>query len=112
VTGHSDPSRTIELLAELEALGLDDSAFSILHHFAKPESIARHRQYCEMLQEEAASFRTYSNRLVQRRLTMVLAMYRAGAFTSHSPEVFRHLANAAMAEVPHDRRPLSEQVQT
>lgn len=107
---YADPARTIEFLTELQALGFDDAAFSVLHHFARPESIARHRQYCEMLQEEGAYFRTNSNRLVQRRLAMVLSMYKAGGFTSHSPEVFHHLASAVIAEVPHDRQPLSEQV--
>jgi hypothetical protein len=104
VIDYSTPSKTLELLAELEALGFDDSAFSVMHHFAKPVRIARHRGYCEMLQREGGAFRTNSNRLVQRRLAMVLAMYKAGNFASGSSEVFQHLAHAAVAEVPHDRR--------
>jgi len=41
---------------------------------------------------------------------MVLAMYRAGQFASNDPRIFVHLAQAALLEVPHDRRPLAEQV--
>jgi hypothetical protein len=106
----SDPVRTLKLLNELEGLGFGDEAFALLHHFATPERIASHRRYCEMLSDKGALFRTNSNRLVQQRLTMVLAMYEAGLFTSGRPGVFRHLAEAALLEVPLDRRPLSEQV--
>jgi len=106
---YADPARTLALLAELEALGFPDSAFVILHHHGQPQGITDHRRYCEMLAEEGATFRTKNNQLVQRRLEMVLAMYKAGAFASGAPRVFEFMAQAALLEVPHDRRPLAEQ---
>jgi hypothetical protein len=108
---YSDPYRTLAVLRELESMGFGDDAFSLLHHFKEPETIANHRRYCDMLLEEKATFRTNSNRLVQRRLEMVLAMYKAGGFVDVAPEVFAHLARAAVVGLPHDRRPLSEQVE-
>jgi hypothetical protein len=107
---YSDPSRTLSLLNELEGLGLRDDEFAVLHHFKEPEKISNHRKYCERLAEDGNRFRTLPNKRVQRRLEMVLAMYKAGGFRSSSREVFRHLAEASVAEIPHDRRPLSEQV--
>ena len=61
------------------------------------------------MKEEDERFRTNSNRLVQRRLELVLNAYRAGNFTNRTPAVFEHLARAALVELPHDRRPLPEQ---
>lgn len=107
---YSNPTRTLELLDELEALGIPDQAFSIIHHFEKPEKIATHRRYCEMLREEGASFRTNSNRLVQRRLELLLTLYKTGQFTVKSRALFECLANAVVLEIPHDRRPLFEQI--
>lgn len=104
-----NPSRTLELLRELLTLGFPDSAFSVLHHFEKPITVASHLKYCEDLKEEDGRFRTNSNRLVQRRLELVLNAYIAGKFTSRTPAVFEYLARAALVEFPHDRRPLSEQ---
>ncbi|HWH83286.1 MAG TPA: hypothetical protein VNU71_13735 [Burkholderiaceae bacterium] len=106
----ADPAQTLRLLNELEGLGFADEAFATLHHFTKPERIANHRRYCEALVDEQATFQTSTNKLVQRRLVMVLAMYRAGQFASNDPGVFVCLAQAALLEVPHDRRPLAEQV--
>jgi hypothetical protein len=110
MSDYSDPSRTLAFLQELESLGFRDDAFAVLHHFKEPETIANHRRYCEMLVEETSTFRTNSNRLVQRRLEMVLAMYKAAKFTSEASEVFVHLARATVVGLPHDGRPLSEQV--
>jgi hypothetical protein len=103
-----DPARTLYLLQQLEGLGMSDSAFSVLHHFSKPESIASHRNYCQVLVDEGARFRTANNPRVQKRLEMVLSMYKAGGFTSSSHGVFEHLAKAAALELPVDPRPLSE----
>jgi len=110
MNNYSDPSRTLALLDELQTLGLSDTAFSIIHHFQKPETIASHRHYCEMLCEEGSLFRTINNPLVQRRLEMLLAMYKAGGFKGLYPVVWEHLAQAAALELPPDKRPLSEQL--
>lgn len=109
MTEYTDPATTLELLHELETLGFSDRAFSIIHHFEKPEKIASHRKYCEMLREEDARFRTRSNQLVQQRLELLLRIFRAGSFKARSSALFEHLAKAVLLEVPHDRRPLSEQ---
>ncbi|TBR72120.1 MAG: hypothetical protein EPN64_18935 [Burkholderiaceae bacterium] len=106
---YTDPATTLRLLDDLQPLGFSDEAFALLHHFPVPERIASHRRYCEALWEEGARFRTQNNPLVQRRLEMVLAMYKAGDFKSSVPAVFEHLARATVLEVPHNRRPLSEQ---
>ena len=111
MTTNDNPARTLALLRELAAVGFSDSAFSTLHHFKAPETIARHRAYCEGLKEEGARFRTNTNKLVQRRLELVLAMYRAGGFKTQTSELFVHLAKAALLEFPHDNRPLQEQLE-
>jgi len=108
--GNDKPARTLELLDSLAALGFpEDSAFRIVHHFKVPATIAAHRKYCEDLQDEDGSFRTNTNRLVQRRLAMVLAMCQAGKLTNPLVAQFEHLAHIALLEFPHDRRPLHEQ---
>jgi hypothetical protein len=107
---YTDPANTLALLDKLEPLGLSDKAFSIIHHFVEPEKIANHRRYCEMLCEEAAHFRTPTNQRVQQRLGIIARMYEAGMFTVRSSALFERLAEAALLEVPHDPRPLAEQV--
>jgi hypothetical protein len=109
---YTDPSNTLALLDKLEAMGFSDRAFSILHHFEKPEGIASHRRYCETLREEGAHFRTPTNQLVQKRLSILARIYEAGPFESKSSAVFERLAEAILLEVPHDRRPLAEQVRS
>jgi hypothetical protein len=106
---YDNPARTLALLRELEGLGFPEAAFSLLHHFEKPATIASHRRYCEGLKEEDARFRTNTNRLVQRRLEIVLNLYRAGEFTNRAPALFEHLARAALIELPHEKRQLNEQ---
>ena len=110
MTDYTDPARTLALLNELEGVGMSNDAFSILHHFQSPETIQSHTSYCRLLSEEGSRFRTRSNPLVQRRLEMVLAMYRAGGFKETTSALFEHLAHAAVLEVPFDRRPLAEQL--
>jgi hypothetical protein len=109
---YTDPANTLALLDKLEALGFTDRAFAIIHHFEKPEKIASHRRYCEMLREEGAHFRTTTNRLVQQRLSMLARIFEAGPFKSRSSALFERLAEAVLLEVPHDRRPLAEQVKS
>jgi hypothetical protein len=107
---YTDPSNTLALLDQLEAIGFSDKAFSIIHHFEKPESIASHRRYCEMLQTEGSHFRTPTNQRVQKRLSVLARICEAVGFESKSSLLFEHLSEVALLEVPHDRRPLSEQV--
>ena len=107
---YTDPSNTLALLDELHAVGFSDKAFSIIHHFEKPESIASHRRYCEMLQEEGSHFRTPTNQRVQKRLSILAHICKAAGFESKSSALFERLAEAVLVEVPHDRRPLGEQV--
>jgi hypothetical protein len=109
MSSHDNPARTLALLRELVAAGLSDAAFSILHHFKEPETIARHRSYCESLKDEGGRFRTNTNRLVQRRLELVLNLYQMGKFTCRAPTLFEHLAHSALLEYPHDTRSLEEQ---
>ena len=106
---YDDPSRTLSLLDELSSLGFPDTAFRILHHFKEPTTQVAHRSYCETLVEEDGRFRTNSNRLVQRRLEMVLAMARAGGLDCPSSAQFEHLAHVALLKHPHDQRSLHEQ---
>jgi len=92
-----DPKETVLLLDELERLGFTDQAFHVLHHFRSDETLSRHRAYCEVHD----SFRTDgNNELVQKRLRMVLAAYKAGGFRSGKPEVFVALAEAAFRNTP------------
>lgn len=106
---YANPANTLALLRKLAEIGFPESAFRILHHFTSPTSISAHRGYCQSLVEEDGTFRTSSNRLVQRRLEMVLRMCEAGRLEHPSGSQFEHLAHVALLEFPHDRRPLNEQ---
>ena len=105
----ADPAKSLELLDALEASGFDDKAFSVIHYHKEPMTIEAHRRYCSMLSEDGDEFKTINNRLVQRRLTMILTMYRSAGFRSGKDSIFVFLAKAALTELPHDTRPLSEQ---
>ena len=88
------PRRTIELLNDLVKFGLDDSAFTLLHHMPK-ETIQSHIDHCskhECIEGE--------NVRVQQRLEIVHGAYKGGQFTSRSPLFFQHLALLARVEVP------------
>jgi lipopolysaccharide biosynthesis regulator YciM len=95
-----NPQDTWNLLDELESLGFDDSAFALLHHFrerGESHAIAAHRRYCEKTAEFRADL---NNERTQRRLELVLRVYKGAGFRSHSHAVFRGLAEAAFAEIP------------
>jgi len=106
---YANPAKTLALLQKLTEMGFPESAFRILHHFTSPTTIAAHQAYCGALVEEGGTFRTSSNRLVQRRLEMVLRMCEAVALNHPTGSQFDHLAEVALLELPHDRRPLNEQ---
>lgn len=106
---YADPEKTLALLRKLAEMAFPDSAFRILHHFTSSTTIAAHRGYCEGLVEEGGTFRTSSNRLVQRRLEMVVRMCDAGGLEHPSASQFEHLAHVALLAFPHDRRTLNEQ---
>lgn len=106
---YDDPHRTLELISSLVSVGLTDSAFSKLHHFKKSEKIASHRRYCEELADEGARFRTNSNRLVQRRLELVLRLLESTPIAARTGPMFELLAQVSRLEFPDDTRPLSEQ---
>ena len=105
----ADPLKSLELLDALGASGFNDQAFAVIHHHKVPMTIEAHRRYCAMLSEDGDIFKTTNNRLIQKRLEMILTMYRSAGFTGEQNSVFIHLANAALAEVPHDLRPIAEQ---
>jgi len=98
----ANPRRSVELLDELEALGFTNEAFRRLHHsrvrnWRKPDSISRHRSYCEgrsSFQRDGDAERD------QRRLEFVLQKYRAGGFPPGRLDIFNQLADAAFAEIP------------
>ncbi len=92
----NDPRRTVQLLDELQTLGLTDSAFAIVHHFDN-ETIERHRHYCLRTTRFEPNG---TNELVQRRLELVLRSYRGGGFASGRAAVFAALCEAAVAEIP------------
>jgi hypothetical protein len=72
---YTDPKRTVELLDELERLGLADTAFERLHHYwqypeANPQrhhKIHQHRTYCANM-AEAQFHAGRNNARVQHRL--------------------------------------------
>lgn len=90
-----DPQETIRLLDELVTLGFSNEAFQVLHHFCDEATIHAHRAYCESHDTFRAGG---NNELVQERLRMVLAAYRAGGFKSRNPGVFVALAEAAVRD--------------
>ena len=106
---YSDPTATLRLLDALETSGFDDSAFAVVHHHQPPQTISEHRNYCNMLADGEDCFQTANNQLIQKRLEMILTMYRSGGFSKIKNPVFKLLAAAAILELPHDRRTLAEQ---
>jgi hypothetical protein len=91
---------TLELLDRLEQLGFDDNAFALLHFHredGKSETITRHRRYCAGCNELKADG---NNARVQQRLRLVLRACELAGFSSHRPDVFELLAQAAYAEIP------------
>ncbi len=108
-TTFQDPIRTLQILDALEQAGFSDEAFAIIHHHQPAMTIAAHRAYCAMLAESGEEFKLNNNMLVQKRLDMILTMYRSAGFSSGAGSVFVHLAQASISEVPHDRRPRFEQ---
>jgi hypothetical protein len=96
-----DPAVTLELLSELEGLGLTDDAFAVMHHFEKPERIASHRNYCMMIKEEGGNFRTATNRLLQRRLELVLKILTLTDIKNRNPRTFLTLSELSILEHPH-----------
>lgn len=97
----SSTQRTLDLLAELEILGFENSAFATLHHFkairGTDDTIEAHRKYCE----SHLTLRSGgTNEKVQRRLALVLDAYTNGGFKSGKKEVFVSLAEAAVNEIP------------
>jgi hypothetical protein len=98
---YDDPAVTLELLSELEGVGLTDEAFALMHHFEKPERIANHRSYCLMVQDEGGNFRTVTNRLVQRRLELILKILTLANIRNRTPSTFLALAELSISEFPH-----------
>lgn len=93
-------ARTLELLAELDALGFDDQAFARLHHWrlkAKAETIRSFKAYAAKHDEFQADG---NNDRVVKRLELVLRACSQGGFKSGRPEVFCALADAAWLEIP------------
>jgi hypothetical protein len=87
----TDPERTVQLLNELESLGLDDSAFRELRQRPRA-SIARHREYSRRrgkFQEDGTNAR------VQERLAFVRANCEGA-----SARDFSRLAREAIARFP------------
>jgi hypothetical protein len=98
----SNPAESLRLLAELDKLAFPDSAFAILHHFEKPQKVSTHRAYCRKLIGENGEFRTDTNRLVQKRLALMLRICEAAKFRNRSPAVFELLARVVLLEIPHE----------
>jgi hypothetical protein len=95
---NTDPADTVALLDELESLGFDNGAFSVVHHFEPAPSIARHRHYCSTRVERFEPGGT--NARVQQRLRAILGAYRGGGFQRRSADLFEFLARAAVVEFP------------
>jgi len=92
---NTDPHHTLELLDTLQSLGFDDSAFVVVHHM--PVTIDRHRRYCMKTGEFQVNSK---NALVQQRLEIILAAFKAGGFANGSSELFYKLARDATVKVP------------
>lgn len=75
-------SETLRLLDELEAKGLSEAMFELLHHQGEEQSgrcLAEHRRYCdELVRERRGVFQSWSsqNATVQRRLQLLAELTR------------------------------------
>jgi hypothetical protein len=96
--GYLDPLRSVRLLDELSGYGLTDEAFSKLHHFDTPVTVKSHRDYCL---KTSAFLPNSTNALLQRRLECMLKAYWGGSFKSQSSQIWKDLASAVLAEIPH-----------
>lgn len=99
-----DPKRTLELLNELQELGLSNEAFAQLHHFIlrdKAETIASFRAYCEKRCKNNSAFKPNgTNELVHQRLALVLERYRERGLPPGNSKVLIALAKDAFREIP------------
>ena len=95
----ADSSDTLLLLDRLQDLGFDNKAFAELHHFKArgvSTTIKAHYNYCKkpkLFQDGG------TNEVVQRRLRLVLKLYKLGGLSGGSKSFF-HLARAAKEEIP------------
>ena len=92
------PKETIQLLNELERLGMTDDDFRIIHHQKETATIERHRQYCR----DVGSFRANdTNESVRHRLIWIQRAIRKGDYPRPIPrDDFRALAEEAAFEIP------------
>ena len=93
---------TLGLLDELQRLGFNDDAFWRLHHFrrvGRPDSIARHRNYCMGLKRGVFNPGSENER-VALRLSFVLDTYRRSGLPSGETSAFIAFAEAAFWAIP------------
>jgi hypothetical protein len=88
-----DPKQTIKLIEHLKALGFDDEAFRLLHHFqGSMNSFERHARIVTSFHEDG------NNHRVRNRLEFVL-----GSCTNGLPpkgEIFASLARESKRRIP------------
>jgi hypothetical protein len=95
------PQQTIQLLNQLQALGLTDADFYILHHgtgkWSRQTTIHEMRRYCGTVSE----FKSATNTRVRLRLKLVLEAFVNGDFSRPAPTgVFRRLCEDAVRKIP------------
>jgi hypothetical protein len=100
---HTDPKRTLQLIANLEKLGFDDHALKILHHKgANGETIKSHQKFCSNRTRHFEAGRLDSQ--VQRRLEFVLREYKELGFEefkeADATDLFCRLAKASVVVIP------------
>lgn len=90
-----NPKATLELLDDLEKLGLTNEAFQKLHHLK--DTIHGFRKWCEKKSSFVAGG---NNERVHERLKYVLERYRERGLPPGKTEVFSELAERAFVKIP------------
>jgi len=94
-----DPKDTLKLLDQMEALGFNDDAFWLLHHFRerKHETIGSFRRYCS---DHQAFQKNGNNQLVHERLKFVSTCYQELNLSPGQTQDFVKLAEEAFLVIP------------
>ncbi len=93
---YDDPKRTVQLLDQLEAVGLTDEILKSIHHL-QGETIHSHRDHCFKLK---TLFSAQTNMDVQKRLLFIFDSYDKYIKAPGNLAALKALARAAIVILP------------
>ncbi|MFZ2724779.1 MAG: hypothetical protein WAX77_00845 [Methylococcaceae bacterium] len=100
-SNYSDPKHTIVLIKKLLSYGFTNKAFVIIHHDTHKDNdesrLKAHLDHCAKITKFDTDGK---NADVQKRLEIILNAFESGNFSKANEDIFIHLANAAIIEIP------------